>query len=262
MDTIRWNTCIYGNTVPKGVPTVQLIGRVDKRPEFLRLFPDKIYCGYILLVLARCSYFLVKMVKNLTLMNSFQNLDVHELIALSRLDIAKEDFSSALLKLKHAISFDGISDEAFSMLAKVYAQIGLSEKAISYFERFLQNNPDALLEKFQLGVAQLDAGQSNGALDTWRELLTTHPGYPPALYYSGLVLSQTDKVDGAIATLQGLVDKTATDNLYVERAVELLDHIRMQGSDSIPDSLAKPNKDITEALSALPRKDRTHRDVH
>lgn len=151
-----------------------------------------------------------------------ENFEPEELVALARLDMEKYDFSAALSKLKQAVVMENASLEAFAMLAKVYAQLGLYDRAIEQFEFYLQRDPDALIEKFQLGMAQFDAKKTTEALATWGQLLAGHPNFPPALYYRGLALLQQELPEQAKASLTQLVESAEPDNIYCERAKQIL----------------------------------------
>jgi len=158
-----------------------------------------------------------------------ENFESEELVALARLDMEKQDFSAALAKLKQAVVMKNADLEAFAMLAKVYAQLGLYERAIEQFAYYVKRNPDALIEKFQLGMAQFDAKKTTEALATWGQLLVGHPNFPPALYYRGLALLQQELPDQAKASLLQLVDSAAPDNIYSERAKQLLQNLDAGG---------------------------------
>lgn len=175
-------------------------------------------------------------------MNLQENFESEELVALARLDMEKQDFSSALAKLKSAVAMENASTDSYSMLAKVYAQLGLYEKAIAQFEVYLQRAPEALVEKFQLGMAQFDAKKTTEALATWGELLISHPDFPPALYYKSLALVQEGMKEPAIETLAHLIQTAAADNLYCERAQQILQDL--QGEKASKISVARKGTNV------------------
>ncbi len=151
--------------------------------------------------------------------------DSEELVALARFDIDNGHLDKALEKLKRAISMDKVPVEALGMIARLYAQIGLFERAKVYFGQFLNQVPGAVNETFQYGMVQFDMGDDQAALGTWRSLLEKHPDHPPARFYIGLAQAQADLIDDARSTLESLLGSIPVDNLYFGRAKELLQAI-------------------------------------
>ncbi|MES2180758.1 MAG: tetratricopeptide repeat protein [Pseudomonadota bacterium] len=155
-------------------------------------------------------------------MSNFENFDLDELTALARLDIEQSRVEQALGKLKFVLSTDAAPTEALSMAARLYAQLGLFERAKVLFERYLSIRPDAVEEEFQLGMVQLDKGESEQALATWEGMLKRLPTFPPGLFYSALILNRQGKMAEAIRNLDVLLQTAPADNLYFGRSKELL----------------------------------------
>ena len=153
------------------------------------------------------------------------SLDTDELIALIKLDLEKGNIEKALLKLKEVIKDKNVPSEAYAIAARTYAQLGLFERAKDNFNRYLENNPDATTELFQLGMSHLDCGEKQEALGIWDRLLKKAPVHPPALFYKGLVLAQSGKIADAKQSLDTLLKSANVDNLYFGRAKELLQSI-------------------------------------
>jgi tetratricopeptide (TPR) repeat protein len=112
--------------------------------------------------------------------------------------------------------------EAYAVTARLYAQLGLFERAQVLLKQYLQLHPDAVLEAFQLGMTHFDAGQTNEALDIWERILKQHPVHPPALFYKGMALAQQGKATEARQALEVLLKSAPADNLYFGRGKELL----------------------------------------
>ena len=148
--------------------------------------------------------------------------DGDELVALARYDIEQGRLDEALRKLKQALMDEATPSEALSMIARLYAQIGLFERAKDCFQKYLQAEPGALIETFQLGMTHFDAGQRSEALTIWEELLKQHPTHPPALFYTALIRAQDGKIPDARQSLDILLKSAPADNLYFGRAKELL----------------------------------------
>jgi tetratricopeptide (TPR) repeat protein len=148
--------------------------------------------------------------------------DAEELVALARLDMDKGAVDQALLKLKQAFAEGEPAAEAASLMARLYAQLGLFKRAQEFYQRFLQANPGAMLERFQLGMTYFDGGQVKEALAIWDELLKETPNHPPALFYKALALAQGGNRNDARQMLDLLMKTAPADNLYFGRAREML----------------------------------------
>jgi tetratricopeptide (TPR) repeat protein len=157
--------------------------------------------------------------------NKGSAFEADELIALSRVDIGKGDLEKALSKLKQAISMKNYPVEALAMTARLYAQIGLFDRAKTYFSQYLNQVPGAVNESFQYGMVHLDSGDSDAALAAWEELLAKRPEHPPAQFYTGLIKAEKQLLDEAKETLESLINSIPADNLYFGRAKDLLQAI-------------------------------------
>jgi len=157
-----------------------------------------------------------------------EDLDKEELLALARLDIERGDLEATLLKLKRVLSEASPPEEALAMAGRVYAQLGLRERAKDLFERYLDQRPNAINETFQLGMVHFESGQATQAKKIWEGLLKTAPTHPPALYYHGLLLAQEGQIPQAKQSLDALLKSAAADNLYFGRAKELLQALETQ----------------------------------
>ena len=162
------------------------------------------------------------------------DLEADELLALARHDIERGELESGLRKLKQILAGSNPLAEAQSVAGRLYAQLGLFERAQALFQSYLQTNPDSVVERFQMGMTHLDAGQQQEALAIWEQLLHDHPVHPPALFYKGLVLAQAGKVPEAKQSLDILMKSAPADNLYFGRAKELLQAIDAGGRPSMP----------------------------
>src|SRR4030067_1112985 len=179
-------------------------------------------------------------------------LDPQELIALARLDMERGTLEEALRKLKQVLSESQPPAEPLAMTARLYAQLGLYDRAKNLFQQYLQTQPSALLEAFQLGMVCFDAGQPQEANKIWEDLLKNPPTHPPALFYRALVLAQEGQVTQAKQTLDVLLKSAPADNLYFGRAKELLQNMEVQrptatavlgGNGSPKEAIRIPTKD-------------------
>lgn len=145
-----------------------------------------------------------------------------ELLALARLDLERGNVEEALKKLKSILAQAAPMPDALAMAGRVYAQLGLWERAKDLFQKFLKANPQALTEAFQLGMVHYDAGQADEALKIWADILKQHPVHPPALFYTALAHAQSNRANEARQQIDVLLKSAPPDNLYFGRAKELL----------------------------------------
>jgi tetratricopeptide (TPR) repeat protein len=158
----------------------------------------------------------------MTVKTTKDDFDTDELMALARIALERNDLEGALLKLKKLVGSNDAPADAFALAARVYAQVGLYDRAEKLYQRFLEQHPEAVTERFQLGMTRLDSGKPDKALEIWEVLLKEQPAHPPALFYKSLVLAQTGKTADAKKNLDLLLKSIPNDNLYFGRGKELL----------------------------------------
>jgi tetratricopeptide (TPR) repeat protein len=173
--------------------------------------------------------------------NTPVSFDAQELFALARLDLERGSLEQALFKIKQLIADPEAPNEAFGFAGRLYAQLGIWDRAKELFQRYLKLNPKAVTEAFQLGMVHFDSLESNEALEIWSELLQREPAHPPSLFYSALALAQQGKLPEARHNLDVLLKSASTDNLYFNRAKELLQSIDAhQPQDNVQKKEALP----------------------
>ena len=172
------------------------------------------------------------------------DFDTDELLALAGLDMEQQRHEAALRKLKQVLNAESPPAESLAMVAKVYAQIGLLERAQTHFERYLEQVPDARLERFQWGMALFQGNNLSAALDVWEQVLREQSFFPPAQYYKHLALAQLGDVDTARQGLEAMLKSLDKDNLYFARARDLLSalesgHVPREPGQRAPDTISK-----------------------
>jgi tetratricopeptide (TPR) repeat protein len=189
---------------------------------------------------------------NIESLNKTDLLESDEIIAIARFDIENGRLDEALYKLKRLIAEQDPPIEALSMAARLYAQLRLFERAEILFRRYIEQNEDAVVELFQLGMSMFDGGKHDEALAVWENLLSRQPNYPPAQFYRGLLLARKGKLDAARAQLDELLRHIPADNLYFSRARELLqelDKFRVNNSDETGlDSIVGLNQEAYKTI--------------
>ena len=153
--------------------------------------------------------------------SALEILDLDELIVLAKLDLEASNLSDALIKLKFAYSKDA-KGEVLIMLARLYARLGLFAKATPLFSKFLDENPEALVERFQFGMTYFDSEKFEQAFEIFESIIEKEPNHPPAMFYSALILSKQNKVNDAVAQLENILTTVDKKNLFYTRAHEQL----------------------------------------
>lgn len=158
--------------------------------------------------------------------------EADELLALARVDMEKGLLDGALAKLKQALSLDNHPVETKAVAGRVYAQLRLWDRAKPLMAAYLEENPQAINEQFQLGMLNFDSGDMDSACDIWSRLLESQPTHPPALFYTGLLKAQQKDVENARNHLERLIQTAPADNLYFERGKDLLQRLNQSPKTS------------------------------
>lgn len=162
--------------------------------------------------------------------------DLDESLALARHEIESKQYASALGRLKALAQESPPSAQAVLLLARLHGQLGLPERAQAGFERYLELEPAAVHERFELGVSLFEQGQVERALQAWGRVLEQVSTYPPALYFSAVAHAQTGARSQAEQLLQALLQSTAVDNMYHERGRELAQRLSLAPALSTSES--------------------------
>jgi len=151
--------------------------------------------------------------------------EADELLALALLDIEKDRPEAALEKLKRAEGQPDCPSLVYAELGRLYSRLKLFERAKAMFQRYLQLDPGAVTEQFQLGMAHFEKGESPEALDRWTEVLRLAPLYPPALFFTSFQYAKQGELIRAYEGCERVVMNVAADNLYFGRAKDLMQRI-------------------------------------
>lgn len=116
-------------------------------------------------------------------------MDVKSTISQASELIKSRSFDQAIPLLKDLISTDTDNELALGMLASIYAEIDMPEKARSLYSRILELNPANPLARFQLGLNYFNANQINEALEIWEPGLTDKTDFM-IKYFTGLAYIQ------------------------------------------------------------------------
>lgn len=131
------------------------------------------------------------------------------------------DNEAAILELKHLLETDPRHELGNGMLASIYAQIGLTDRAVHYFRQTLDYHPDNVLARFQLASLQLQKGENSAALDTLRPMLSMPDDFL-AHFHSGLALVALGQMARARELLLKAADNMPVDHPLHEQLRQLL----------------------------------------
>lgn len=161
-------------------------------------------------------------------MFDYSTLDSEEIFALAKIDFQRKNYEASLVKLKALLSRNQIPLQAYSLLGRVYATIGIFRKAKECFQVFVKNNPNALDEKFQLGLVEKDMGNDEAALEQWDSILETAPKFAPALFQKARVLIDKEDKGEAIELLNYLLETAPEGHDLIAETESLLSKINLQ----------------------------------
>ncbi len=164
-------------------------------------------------------------------MSDYSNFDNDELLALADWNFKKTDYQAAIEKLKTLLARNNVPLNTYALLGRVYATIGLFERAKGAFQFFIDQKQDpstALNERFQLGLVENDLGNSEQAIKIWDEVLASHSNFVPAMYHKAKVLVELNQVQVAVELLNNLLETAEDGNEYIPMADKLLSKLVLQ----------------------------------
>lgn len=169
-------------------------------------------------------------------MTDLSLFEADELLALAQIDLNDNKIDHALGKLKYAHHHTAqCPDVVLALLAKIYAQLRLFDRAKPLFAEFLDQHPDAINERFQYGMVHLDSGEPEKSIEIWSAVIQQSPTHPPCLYFSAIARLELNQPNEAKRLLDILLQTAPVDNLYFGRAKELLANFDRKGI-SAPES--------------------------
>ena len=80
-----------------------------------------------------------------------------------------------MVHLKEILSVEPDHEIANGMLAGIYAELKMPERATACYERVLAMNPQNVLARFQLGLLQLSGGRRQEAVENLRKAAELMP---------------------------------------------------------------------------------------
>jgi tetratricopeptide (TPR) repeat protein len=128
-------------------------------------------------------------------------VDVREVLGLAAACAKRGELEPAMVHLKRLLDAEPNHEIGNGMLAGIYAQLQMTERAQECYERVLTVNPGNALARLQLGLLQLNSGREQEALQTWQPSLVDNQDFM-AHFYSGLTLTKLGRRGEAQVLLQ------------------------------------------------------------
>lgn len=148
-------------------------------------------------------------------------MDVKSTISKASELIKSRSFEQAIPLLKDLISTDTDNELALGMLASVYAEIQMNDKAMELYERILAINPANPLARFQLGLLNYNNNQFDQAIEIWTPALSDEKNFM-AQYFTGLAYLQIQQPKHARPLLEMAQQYMPTDNPLYSSLNDLL----------------------------------------
>jgi Flp pilus assembly protein TadD len=136
-------------------------------------------------------------------------------------NIRAGNLDNAIVQLKELIESAPRHEVATGMLAGIYAELGMLDRASQCFRRVLDINPQNPLARFQFGLLQLQAQQPEAALTIWRMTQIKIDDYPTN-FYSGLALIELGRTAEARASLDLAAQHMPANHALRPQLTELL----------------------------------------
>ena len=148
-------------------------------------------------------------------------MDVKSTISQASELIKSRSFEQAIPLLKDLISTDTNNELALGMLASIYAEIQMKDKAMGLYERILAINPANPLARFQLGLLNFNNNQFDQAIKIWTPALSDEKNFMTQ-YFTGLAYLQIQQPTQARPLLEMAQQHMPTDNPLYNSLNDLL----------------------------------------
>lgn len=152
-------------------------------------------------------------------------MDVKSSISKASQLIKSHSYDEAIPLLKDLLKTEGNNELVLGMLASVYAEIQMTDKAIALYERILSINPDNPLARFQLGLQYFNNEQFDQAIETWTPSLQDEQNFM-AHYFTGLAYLQKQQPDQARPLLEKAQQHMPDDNPLYSSLTNMLSEMR------------------------------------
>jgi len=147
--------------------------------------------------------------------------DIRGALSLAAACAKRGELDAAIVHLKEVLGTTPDNEIANGMLAGIYAELKMPERATVYFQRVLAVNPQNVLARFQLGLLQLTGGQPQAAVETLRPNLADNTEFL-AHFYSARALLELGKTGEARVLLERTEQRMPADHPLSGQLRELL----------------------------------------
>ena len=137
--------------------------------------------------------------------------DVLQALSLAAACAKRGELEGAIVHMKEVLGAVPDHEIANGMLAGIYAELKMPERATARYERVLVANPRNVLARFQLGLLQLTGGRPQEALETLAPNLSDNTEFL-AHFYSALALLELGKPGEARVLLQQAAQRMPADH--------------------------------------------------
>lgn len=148
--------------------------------------------------------------------------EVRAALSLAAACAKRGELEVAIVHLKEVLGAAPDHEIANGMLAGIYAELKMPERATACYERVLVVNPRNVLARFQLGLLQLTGGRPQEALETLRPNLSDNTEFL-AHFYSGRALLELGKAGEARVLLQRAAQRMPADHPLYSQLQGLLE---------------------------------------
>jgi tetratricopeptide (TPR) repeat protein len=135
--------------------------------------------------------------------------------------VNKNEYDEAILQLKDLLAAHPKHELGLGMLASIYAELKMTDRAIEHYQRLLAINPTNPLACLQLGMLQAAAQRPREVLDTWKARLGEPDEYL-AHYFTGLALLSLEKTQEAREMLERAATNMPKDYALYEPLQQML----------------------------------------
>ena len=161
-------------------------------------------------------------------------LDATELTFFAQQALQRGDLEKALIMVKSALAQEAAPMVSHAIIGRIYAQMGLFDRAVMHLQYYSDREPDAYHVNSQLGLALFRSGHSDAAIATWEEkVLSINATHPPALYFLAYALACKHDWAKSQRAIDILLSSAGKDNLFSVKAKQLRSSIgKVTSADS------------------------------
>lgn len=148
-------------------------------------------------------------------------LDAEELTFFARRALERLDLEKALVAAKLALCQPDFPPVCHAVVGKIYAQMGLYDRASQFLTTYIDMFPGDYHERCQLGLVLFRSGDEEGALLVWEQALQYDKTHPPVLFYPAHAHAAKQSWSTAQRFIDILLTAAGSENLFSIKAQQL-----------------------------------------